>query len=309
MTNSTGGQYGWGQPPNWQRPGPTPQSPPAPASWGQPSHPLPPPTSQWPAAGAPPPPWVGPTPPPRPPRNRAALIIGAVIIVIVVATTASIVITHRSARHGQVAASAAATTTTSAPPGGTYRIVPTDALKPLVAQIQRITLLSLKPIGDIDTGIGSDIATTPATCTLTDDPTTQKGWGAAISLAQQYFTDGDDKNFNNSSYDALAVFNSDSAAADSLKAVAASVTACPNFIAPPTASEKKDKPWSVSDTHSTDTDMTWMSTRTDNPTWRCGRDYRVVKNLAISTLICGQNPADSPTKLADFIADTATKQP
>ncbi|MUL61235.1 sensor domain-containing protein [Mycobacterium sp. CBMA335] len=189
----------------------------------------------------------------------------------------------------------------------TYRIMPTKML-PTLDQMQQTTLLSLKPSGGVSVAVLADTAVTPDSCRFAYNDVSQVAWGSAVSVAFESFTDNTASNFTATAFVGLAVFSAPQAAGDIFKKVSDSVRGCTEINQLGTDTTKPST-WTVSDVHTGDRAVTWSQTQKgSNPTWVCGKSNRVVGNLVASASLCGQNPADSPTRLTDLVIATATKQ-
>lgn len=223
-------------------------------------------------------------------------------LVAVVAVSAGITYAVAGPSESDIPAAAAGGDTT-------YRVMPAKML-PNLDQVQQATLLSLKPSGGVSVAVGSDPAIYPDICRLAASPVGQLGWGPAVSVATEYFTDNTATDFTATALAGLAVFSAPPAAADTFKKATDSARGCIEFTQQGTDSSKNaPSTWTVSDVHATDGAVTWNATQKGSTSpWVCGKSYRVVGNLAAMASLCNQNPADTPARLTDLVVAAATKQ-
>ena len=287
QSNNAGQQYSSPPAPNWP-----PSTPPG----------------MWPS---PPPPWAasGPVPPPPPKRHRRPLIVAALITAAVI-TAVIVGITLKPAGHrGAAASSASATTTSPEAPARTYRPNPAAVL-PDSDTVRRVTLLDVKPVDNtVDTALIGDSLTTPPNCALADLPATNSVWAQSLSTAdKQLWTEIGDHPGGSAAGMALAVFDTISAAAESLKTVTAAVKGCTTYTAPANDPSMPPDTWVVGDVVSVADSISWTDTeQVGAHSWKCGHTYRIAANIAATALVCSPNPADNPARLADTMIAAATK--
>ncbi|NTY62600.1 sensor domain-containing protein [Mycolicibacterium sphagni] len=262
----------------------------------QPNSPYPPPWT--PVAG---PTYMHVTPPPsRGPVIIAAAIITAAMIV------AGVLFATRDSGGSSPAGPAAGSASSTASTPTLVQMVPATLL-PTADQVRQATLIDVKYTGDVSTKVLADAVTTPPKCALANDTTTQSAWAAAISTAYQQFGDGPTyaKSINFGAV-SVAIFDTPTAAADSLAKVSDSVHGCTGFTVP-------DRPggalaWTVGDVASQDDRITWTDTEGGvNTQWKCSKSYRLLANAVAFSTVCASNPGDGPVKLTDQIVANATK--
>ncbi|TXH28734.1 MAG: hypothetical protein E6R06_00260 [Mycobacterium sp.] len=173
-----------------------------------------PPTGQYPAQYPGGPPWQ---PGLGQGRYRGPLIIGGALIVAAAIVATALVATRDpggspaapAAAGGSSAASSAASSsapaTTSAAAGPVYQVVPQSAL-PSAADVSRLTGITFSNLGDPVVSPGPDARTTPASCAIASDSTSQSTWKSARAMAGMRFVEGTADSYNSSAGAGLAVF-------------------------------------------------------------------------------------------------------
>lgn len=296
MQNDPGNPPPWRGPQAWSPPTdawppasqyiPQPGPPPAPGPWHGPDGP-----------GGPPPPWPAPQPPPAPRRSRTPWLIAAGVAVAVLALVGGTVFyAERTHTHAQSSG------TTLAPEDRVYS-VDIDYALPKGPDVQRLTTLNLQPHGDPHLTVDSDKQTTPDTCALAAAATTQSAWHLANYVGGQLFADQNGEDINSMAWVGVATFDTHADALKSLKAVTRAVTACTSF-----QHGQPPQTWNLSSVPSSPDRITWLNTeQVPGSVWKCGKDYRVVANVAATATVCNHNPADNPTRLVDYVITRIVK--
>jgi len=274
-----------------------------------------PPTEPFPPAHYP----SGPLPAPAPPRNLGPLIIGGAVIVAGAIVATALVATRQGSGGHPVAASttsasetstaapsASVPPTTGAPTGPTYQVVPQSML-PALADVSRLTGVTMTTSAAPALYPGTDDRTTPASCMFASDSVTQSTWKSARAMAGQRYVEGTFDSYNSSAAAALAVFAATGEAATSLSTVSGSVRGCTAFTAPDWNPKYPPVNWTVTDLDRGDDHITWSTTQGGG--WVCRRSYRVVANLAANAVVCSDKAAaGAATALTDLLIANATKQ-
>lgn len=271
-----------------------------------------PPTGQYPAQYPGGPPWQ---PGLGPGRYRGPLIIGGALIVAAAIVATALVATRGpggaptapAAAGGSSASSStsAQATTSAAPAGPVYQVVPQSAL-PSAADVSRLTGITFSNLGDPVVSPVADARTTPASCAIASDSTSQSTWKSARAMAGMRFVEGTVDSYNSSAGVGLAVFAGTADAASSLSVVAGAVHGCTTFTVPDWNPKNPPSTWTVGDVERGDDHITWSTTIGNG--WACRRSYRVVANVAASAVVCSDKARPgSPVAMTDFVLSNATK--
>lgn len=263
----------------------------------------------------------GPPPGPGPSRNRGPLIIGGAVIVAGAIVATALIATRQGSGGHPVAApttsasetstaaapsSASAPPTAGAPAGPTYQVVP-QSLLPALADVSRLTGVTMTSSAPPALYPGADDRTTPPSCMFASDSVTQSTWKSARVMAGQRYVEGTFDKYNSSAATALAVFAGPGDAATSLSTVSGSVRGCTAFTAPDWNPKYPPVNWTVTDIDRGDDHITWSTTQGGG--WVCRRSYRVVANLAANALVCSDKAAPgAATALTDLLIANATKK-
>lgn len=276
--------------------------------------------------------WVPPQPPTgqyppqypggpsrQPGRYRGPMIIGGALIVAAAIVATALVATQdpggapgapaaaggSSETSSSAPSSTSASVTTSAAAGPVYQVVPQSTL-PSAADVSRLTGITFSNLGDPVVSPVADARTTPASCALASDSTSQSTWKSARAMSGMRFVEGTVDRYNSSAGTGLAVFAGAADAVASLAMVAGAVQGCTTFTVPDWNPKNPPSTWTVGDVERGDDHITWSTTIGNG--WACRRSYRVVANVAASAVVCSDKARPgSPIAMTDFMLANATK--